>query len=86
MLNLAICDDEQYFREWIKEMLLQYMRDKGTYYEIDTLQSGTELLDLAIELNQHQTIFLDINMDKVDGLNDGKKNQRTEYKSFYCRR
>lgn len=73
MLNIAICDDEQYFREWLKEMLLRYMRDKGTYYEIDTFQSGIELLDLGIELNQYQIIFLDINMDKIDGLMTARK-------------
>lgn len=73
MLNIAICDDEQYFRDWIKEMLLQYMRNKGTYYEIDTFQSGAELLNLGIELNQYQIIFLDINMESIDGLMTARK-------------
>ena len=73
MLNIAICDDEEFFRNWIKEMLLQYMQEKGVIYEIATFQSGKELLDLGIELNQYQVIFLDINMDYINGLTTAKK-------------
>ncbi|MCD7837236.1 MAG: response regulator [Lachnospiraceae bacterium] len=72
-MSIAICDDEAFFRGWIKEMLLQYMQDKGVVYEIDTFQSGKELLDLGIELNKYQIIFLDINMDHIDGLMVAKK-------------
>lgn len=72
-MNIAICDDEEFFRNWIKEMLLQYMQEKGVIYEIATFQSGKELLDLGIELNQYQVIFLDINMDYINGLTTAKK-------------
>ena len=74
MLNIAICDDEAFFRDWIKEMLLQYMQDKGmAVYKIDTFQSARELLELGIELNQYKIIFLDINMDNIDGLMAARK-------------
>lgn len=73
MWNIAICDDETFFRDWLKEMLLQYMQDKGVIYEIDTFSSGRELLDLGIELNRYQIIFLDINMDSINGLMTARK-------------
>ena len=73
MLRIAVCDDEEYFREWIREMLQQYIKENGVYYEIDTFQSGKELLKLGIELNQYQIIFLDINMDEMDGLLTAQK-------------
>ncbi|RKI39314.1 DNA-binding response regulator [bacterium D16-51] len=73
MFSVAICDDEPYFREQMKEMLLQYMQDSGIYYKIDLFQSGTELIKLGIELNQYNIIFLDINMDEMDGILTAKK-------------
>lgn len=68
MYKIAICDDEDYFRKLMKEMLQQYMKESGTHYEIQTFRSGIELLELGIELNQFKIIFLDINMDEMDGL------------------
>ena len=73
MFGIAICDDEPYFREQMKEMLLQYMQDRGVYYKIDFFQSGAELIELGIELNQYKIIFLDINMDEMDGILTAKK-------------
>ena len=80
MFRIAICDDEPHFREQMKEMLMQYMQDSGVYYEIDNFQSGKELLELGIELNQYKIIFLDINMDEMDGIQTAKKirEQNTE--------
>lgn len=68
MFRIAVCDDEKPFREQMKEILQEYMREHGVYYKIDTFQSGEELLDLGIELNQYRVIFLDINMEEMDGL------------------
>lgn len=73
MFRIAICDDEPHFREQMKEMLMQYMQDSGVYYEIDIFQSGKELLELGIEINQYKVIFLDINMDEMDGIQTAKK-------------
>lgn len=80
MFRIAICDDEPHFREQMKEMLLQYMQDSGVYYEIELFQSGTELIELGIELNRYKIIFLDINMDKMDGIQTAKRirEQNTE--------
>ena len=68
MLKIAICDDEDYFCGWIRDMLQEYMKSKGTVYQIDTFLSGREILGLGIELNRYQVIFLDINMEDMDGL------------------
>lgn len=80
MFGIAICDDEPYFREQMKEMLLQYMQDNGVYYTIDLFQSGIELINLGIELKRYKVIFLDINMDEMDGILTAKKirEQNTE--------
>ena len=80
VFKIAICDDEDYFRKWIREMLQHYMKESGIYYEIETFKSGIELLELGIELNQYKIIFLDISMNEMNGLVTAQKirEQNTE--------
>lgn len=73
MLRIAVCDDELYFREEIQDLLAQYLKTNGILYKIDTFSSGTELVDLGIEVLKYQIIFLDINMDRMDGLETARK-------------
>lgn len=68
MLRIAICDDESYFAEELKELLSGYMMEKGLVFEIDTYSSGEALVDLGIEIVQYTAVFLDINMEKMDGI------------------
>ena len=68
MLKLAVCDDENLFTEELKELLSGYMIEKGLVFEIDTYSSGEALVDLGIEIVQYTAVFLDINMEKMDGI------------------
>lgn len=68
MFRIAICDDESIFAEELKELISEYMAEKGLIFEIDTYSSGEALAELGIEVVQYQVVFLDINMDKVDGI------------------
>ena len=51
----------------------KYLSEKDISYEIDTFASGKEFLELGIELVQYDIIFLDINMDEVDGIVTAQK-------------
>lgn len=64
-MRIAVCDDEKYFRDFIKELLYQYMKEKGTCYQIDTFDSGKKLLEHVDDIDKYQIIFLDINMDEI---------------------
>ena len=68
MLKIAVCDDENLFTEELKELLSGYMIEKGLVFEIDTYSSGEALVDLGIEIVQYTAVFLDINMEKMDGI------------------
>lgn len=68
MFKIAICDDENLFTEELKEMISGYMMEKGLVFEIDTYNSGEALVELGIEVVRYTVVFLDINMDKVDGI------------------
>ncbi|MCM1046960.1 MAG: LytTR family DNA-binding domain-containing protein [Clostridiales bacterium] len=73
MFKIAICDDENLFTEELKEMLSGYMMEKGLVFEIDTYSSGEALVELGLEVVKYTVIFLDINMEKVDGIKAAEK-------------
>lgn len=68
MFKIAVCDDENLFIEELKELLTCYMMEKGLVFEIDTYSSGKALVELGIEVVQYTAVFLDINMEKIDGI------------------
>ena len=68
MIKIAICDDESLFTEELRELLSGYMMEKGLVFEIDTYSSGEALIELGIEVVRYNIVFLDINMDEVDGI------------------
>ena len=73
MLKIAICDDEKYFRENVKKYIENYLKNKDIEFEIDVYESGHELISRGIEIVQYSMIFLDINMDEIDGIETAQK-------------
>lgn len=69
-MKIAICDDEEMFREQLKTMLENY------YHSLDVLMvpysSGEELVN-EIETKQYDLIFLDIEMKGMNGLETAKR-------------
>jgi len=68
MFKIAICDDENLFTEELKELLSGYMMEKGFIFEIDTYNSGEALVELGVGVVCYTVVFLDINMEKIDGI------------------
>ena len=73
MFRIAICDDEIFFAEDLKELISGYMTEKGLVFEIDIYGSGEALVELGIEVVKYTAVFLDINMEKVDGIKAAEK-------------
>ena len=73
MFKIAICDDEKYFQNRLEEILRNYQREKGVLYEINAFNSGKELINLGADLAQYKIVFLDINMDELDGIWTAKR-------------
>lgn len=82
MFKIAICDDESLFRKHIKEILIKYMECKGLLYEIDEFDSGKNFIDLGIEIIKYKIIFLDINMENMDGMETAQKIRKTSNDIF----
>lgn len=73
MFKIAVCDDEKYYQKHIEEILAAYQKEKGVLYEIDTFGSGAELINLGAGLARYKIIFLDIQMDDLNGILTAKK-------------
>jgi DNA-binding LytR/AlgR family response regulator len=73
MFYIAVCDDEEYFRKREKQLIEKYMQLKDYKYRIDVFQSGRELLELDSKLSQFDMIFLDINMEEIDGIETARE-------------
>ena len=44
------------------------MVKNGLLYEIDEFESGNEFINLGINMTKYDIVFLDINMDEIDGI------------------
>ena len=73
MFRIAICDDESLFTEELEKLISSYMIEKGLVFKIDTYSSGEALVNLGIEVVRYTVVFLDINMDKIDGIRTAEK-------------
>ena len=71
MYNIAICDDEQDFADEMKQYIQRYQEESGEELRVMVFRNGLELIenyDPSTDL-----IFLDIQMDQMDGLETAKR-------------
>lgn len=76
MFNIVICDDEIALIKDLKELLSRYATDTGREFCFFEFHDGTELLEnyqLDFDL-----IFMDIKMEKLDGLKTAKEIRKTD--------
>ena len=73
MFRIAICDDEEIFRKNIYEIIMKYMDENGCPCEVDEFASGKDFISLGINMAKYDIVFLDINMDEIDGLETAQK-------------
>ena len=68
MLKIAICDDDEYFLKKERALIKKYLEKNEYDYEIFTYTSGKKLLEEKEKITEYQIIFLDINMEEIDGM------------------
>lgn len=73
MFRIAICDDEKQFINYLKELISDYMTQNGYTCRFDTFGSGEEFVSQGINILNYTIVFLDINMDRMNGVETAKK-------------
>lgn len=73
MIHIAICDDEDGFLFLEYKLVSAYMKNHAYQFLIDTFSSGIELLQVNDNIVDYDIIFLDINMEELDGIETAKK-------------
>lgn len=73
MFCIAICDDEEYFCQREQQLIAKFMDRKGYPYKIDAFRSGIALLESPNQISQYDIIFLDVNMQEIDGIKTAKE-------------
>jgi len=73
MLKIAICDDEQIVCADIEKIILDFKKESGLDLEVEVFNSGTDLFKFIENENTFDLIFLDIEMQDLNGIQIGIK-------------
>lgn len=68
MIRIAVCDDEIWYCQKIEKIISGYCLAKEIDFEIVLFRSGEEFVALGKEMNRFQIVYLDINMDGINGV------------------
>ena len=71
MLKVAICEDDDFFRDKLKQYLEKILEDITNNFEIITFNSGEDLVENYPE--DIDIYFLDIEMNKLTGMDVARK-------------
>lgn len=73
MLKIAICDDEITIVEQIRQYLEEIKKSNNRQFEIVEFYSGVKLVEAVAEKDNFDIIFLDIEMDIMNGIHTALK-------------
>ena len=79
MINIAICDDEKYILDKIKKLVFDFFHRKNVEITVSQFGSGEELLRHNKNID---ILFLDIQMDGIDGMETARKMRSQNYNGY----
>ena len=71
-MKFAVCDDEAFERDKIRELITQYATTKAMNIDVDYYETGEELL-ATYEKGKYNIIFLDVEIGADDGIVIGER-------------
>lgn len=81
-LNIAICDDEPYYRNYIEFLIREYLSGEDVLFCIKQFQSGSDFCEDPENTRRFDIIFLDIEMTGMNGMETAyfirKRNSETD--------
>lgn len=72
MFKIAICDDNEMVCSKIENILEEFFVTEAIHYEIDSFQSGEELLKELENHEKYDLIYLDIELETINGVVVGR--------------
>ena len=82
MLNIAICDDDIQITGKIERLLQDIAKRNFVDTEIEVFWNGKSLADAIAAGERYDVIYLDIEMDKVNGITVAKELKQLSPKTF----
>lgn len=79
-MRIAICDDQQFFVDKIKNRIESYLNDKNITFEIDTFTDGLPLISSYKYIHKYDIIFLDVEMPCFTGEDVAKECKNDEHR------
>lgn len=79
MLQIAICDDDQYMLEALEQSAADYFAKNNIDIKIVLFAGGEELLRYGERID---LLFLDIQMKRIDGMETARKLRQSDFKGF----
>lgn len=84
-IKIAICDDEDFFREEMEKLVSVYGNDAEHDFDIHTYSKAEDVATDILEKNeQYHILFLDVEMDGMTGMEAAQKLRREGYKGVIC--
>lgn len=71
-MKFAVCDDEAFERDKIRDLITQYATTKAMNIDVDYYETGEELL-ATYEKGKYNIIFLDVEIGADDGIVIGER-------------
>ena len=72
MFRIAICDDNGTVCSAIENIIDDFFKTETMHYEIDSFQSGEELLKELDDHEKYDLIYLDIELARLNGVEVGR--------------
>lgn len=68
MLQIAICDDEEFYRKKVGALLTEYCQEHSLPHNIMLFPSGLAFLSAGENAVKYDIVFMDINMEELNGV------------------
>ena len=73
MFRIALCDDNQAFLEYERELICRFMTECNIEFQCDVFLSGKELIQTDKALEEYDLFILDYDMDGLNGFETARK-------------